>query len=204
MNEIEGRVRAAMLGATEQAPAGLLERVYRRHRRHRRRAIAGYAAAAVAVVLAVPPIGHELAGRAMPHEPGVGGSVGVAPVKTAAPGTLLLTCNDANWGQLQSGWRAGSFHAGPLWFAGGRQKGGYVHDSSFRLRDHQGNSYSGFRGDFMIVEVADGSTVTVKPVPAARSYFWFSDGLQRPEPQQAAFRRHRIHIQGVPSRQPRA
>src|SRR5258707_15312662 len=53
------------------------------------------------------------------------------PSPTAAPGTFLLTCDSATWGQLESNWRAQSVRAGPLWFVGARQSG-YVHYSSSR------------------------------------------------------------------------
>src|SRR5690348_14000281 len=45
------------------------------------------------------------------------------PPPTAVPGTVLLSCDSANWGQLGPDWRAGSLRAGPLWFVDGRQLG---------------------------------------------------------------------------------
>jgi len=60
MDELERRLRAAMIGAPEAAPPRLLPSVYRRHRRHRHRLLAAYVAVAAAVLLAIPPLGHEL------------------------------------------------------------------------------------------------------------------------------------------------
>jgi hypothetical protein len=187
MDEIECLVRAAMAGALEQAPAGLLARVYRQLRRHRRRALAGYLAGAAALVVAIPLAGHELGGREPPSGPAPGSSStpGPAnaslPASVAAPGTLLLTCNDANWGQLQPNWRAASLHAGPLWFVGGRHDG-YVHTRSFRPTGHSSQTHRNGSGDVMIVEVADGSTVTMKPEREAQAYFRFFDGFNGPRP----------------------
>jgi hypothetical protein len=94
---------------------------------------------------------------------------------------MLLTCSDANWGQLQPNWRSVSLNVGPVWFVFGRQDG-YVHDSTFRMPGH--SSYRpGSRSDHvMIVEIADGATVTMKPAPAAGKYFHFVDGFNGPTP----------------------
>ena len=46
-------------------------------------------------------------GRRAAGPPG-GSTALAAPSLTAAPGTVLLTCDSANWGQLASNWRAGS------------------------------------------------------------------------------------------------
>ena len=182
MDEIERRLRAAMTGASEPAPRGLLSNIYRRHRRHRRRVMGGYVAVAAALVLAVPPIGHALRGRALPGTPSAGSSTSAgSPARAApaaAPGTLLVTCADANWGQLQSNWRANSFKAGPLWFVNGRQDG-YVHDGSFRP---VAAPYHGVKRGVMIMEVADGSTVTMKPASGADPHFRFVDGFNGPAP----------------------
>src|SRR5882757_6405311 len=98
-----------------------------------------------------------------------------APSPTAAPGTVLLTCDSANWG-LAGNWQAGSLKAGPLWFVDGRQVG-YVHDGGWhgtgRATRRPGKLHLGV----MIVEVRSGSTVVMKPAAAARSYFHFVDGF---------------------------
>jgi hypothetical protein len=180
MDEVERRLRSALMAAAEPAPAGLLTTIYRRHRRHQRRARAGYLAMALA--LAVPFVGHELLSGRPSGAPRAGTTVtpAVSPAATATPGTILRTCNDANWGQLESNWRAGSLKAGPLWFVAGRHDG-YVHYGRNRPHGHVTLNY-GHSGGVMIVEVANGSTVTMKPVPAARSYFQFFDGFNGPEP----------------------
>jgi hypothetical protein len=191
MDEIKRRLRAAMTGAAEPAPSGLLATIYQRHRRHRqrrRRVTVGCVAFAAAVALAVPPIGHALRHTAPSGLPQSGSSTRpsksipatVAPAPM--PGTMLLTCNDANWGQLQSNWRAVSLKAGPLWFFAARQKDGYVHFSNFRPPGNSSHRYRGLRGDVMIIEVADGTTVAMKPVAAARSYFRFYRGFGGPSP----------------------
>ena len=191
MDEIEQRLRAAMIGAAEPAPSGLLANIYQRHgrhMRHRRRLAVGGVAFAAAVVVAIPPIGHALR-HSRPYGRPLSGSstplhqstpAGAAPA--ARPGTMLLTCNDANWGQLQSDWRSVSLKAGPLWFFEAREKGGYVHFSNFRPPRNSKYRYRGFRGDVMIIEVADGATVAMKPAAAARPYFRFYIGFDGPAP----------------------
>jgi len=191
MDEIEQRLQAAMIGAAEPAPSGLLANIYQRHHRHRRRRrrfTVGCVAFAAAVVVAIPPIGHALRHGGPSGAPRSGSSTGpqsprptdVAPAPM--PGTILLTCNDANWGQLQSNWRSVSLKAGPLWFFGAREKGGYVHFSNFRPPGHSRHRYRGLRGDVMIIEVADGATVAMKPAAAARPYFRFYSGFNGPTP----------------------
>jgi hypothetical protein len=94
---------------------------------------------------------------------------------------MLLTCNDANWGQLQSNWRKVSLKAGPLWFVFGRQDG-YVHHGTFRPHRHAGHPSGARSNGVMIVEVENGSTVTMQPAPGTRSYFRFYDGFNGPTP----------------------
>jgi hypothetical protein len=98
------------------------------------------------------------------------------PSPTAAPGTVLLTCDSANPGQLEPDWRAGSLRAGPLWFVGGGQLG-YVHYGGWPGADRAVHRQGKFRFVVMIVEVTTGSTVVMKPADAARSYFRFVDGF---------------------------
>jgi hypothetical protein len=98
------------------------------------------------------------------------------PSPTAAPGTVLLTCDSANPGQLAPDWRAGSLRAGPLWFVDGRQLG-YVHFDGWPGADRAVPRQGNFRFVVMIVEVTTGSTVVMKPAAAARSYFRFVDGF---------------------------
>jgi hypothetical protein len=132
---------------------------------------AGLAAALATVVLtgggarhaAVPPRGAApLAGRTL------------SP--TAAPGTVLLTCDSANGGPLGSHWQARSLRAGPLWFVYGRQQG-YVHERGWhaaaRVTPRSGKRHIGV----MIIEVTPGSTVVMKAAPVAWPYFRFVDGF---------------------------
>jgi hypothetical protein len=94
----------------------------------------------------------------------------------AAPGTVLLTCDSANWGQLGPDWRAGSLRAGPLWFVDGRHLG-YVHYGSWQGAATAVHRHGKFHFAVMIVEVTSGSTVVMKPAVAARPYFRFVDGF---------------------------
>lgn len=98
------------------------------------------------------------------------------PSPTAAPGTVLLTCDSANGGPLGSHWRARSLRAGPLWFVYGRQQG-YVHDGGWHAAG-RGTLRSGRRQTgVMIIEVTPGSTVVMKAAAAAWRYFRFVDGF---------------------------
>ncbi len=98
------------------------------------------------------------------------------PTPAAAPGTVLLTCDSANWGGLPSNWRAESLQAGPLWFVYGRQQG-YVHYGGSQSVGRAIRRPGKLRLGVMIVEVASGSTVDMTTATAARSYFRFVDGF---------------------------
>ena len=142
------------------------------------------AAAAVLITIATLIItcggGGGGGARRVPRSPGPSIAAAVpSPSATAAPGTLLLTCDGANWGRLESNWQAGSFKAGPLWFVSGRHDG-YVHHGTVGMLAQR--PYDGIKGTVMIMEVANGSTVTMKPAPAARSYFRFIYGFNGPSP----------------------
>jgi hypothetical protein len=137
------------------------------------------AGAAVAVLIAaiitlVPTDGGGRHAISPPGDPTALAASGPSP--TAAPGTVLLSCDSANEGQLGPDWRAGSLRVGPMWLVDGRQFG-YVHDGGWqgagRAMGRHGKS--GFV--VMIVEVTSGSTVVMKPAAAARSYFRFVDGF---------------------------
>lgn len=99
-----------------------------------------------------------------------------APSPTAAPGTVLLTCDSANGGPLGSHWRAKSLQAGPLWFVYGRQQG-YVHHGGWhaggRVTPRSGKRLAGV----MIIGVTPGSTVVMKATATAWPYFRFVDGF---------------------------
>jgi hypothetical protein len=98
------------------------------------------------------------------------------PSPSAVPGTVLLTCDSANPGQLEPNWRATSLRAGPVWFVGGRQLG-YVHDDGWQAATPAMPVHGGFQFVVMIVEVTTGSTAVIQPAAAARSYFYFVDGF---------------------------
>jgi len=98
-----------------------------------------------------------------------------APPASAAPGTVLLTCDSATPGQLAPNWRAGSLRAGPVWFVDGRQLG-YAHDDSWHPVTSVVPRHGGFQFVVMIVEVSTGSTAVITPAAAARSGFRFVDG----------------------------
>ena len=125
MDELEHRLRAAMLAAAEPSPPGLMEAIRRRHRRHRRRVGTGCVLAVAALALAVPSVTHALrgapaaAGRAS-VAPAIAGRASVMPRYTvptptvaAAPGTVLSGCGSANPGDSGSHWRTGAVEAGP-------------------------------------------------------------------------------------------
>jgi hypothetical protein len=177
MDELERRLRAAMTSAAEQPPNGLMAGIRRRHRRHIRRLGAGAAAAAAAIALAFPAATHALQSGPPPAAPRFSAPPArPVPAPVAIPGTILLTCTSGNVGQLSSNWRAGSLRAGPLWLVDGRRLG-YAHypgaTDSVRAAYRQANRTL----VVMIVEVANGSTAVMKPVPQARSYFQFLDGF---------------------------
>jgi hypothetical protein len=96
--------------------------------------------------------------------------------QTSAPGTVLLSCQSANWGQLGPNWRAGSVKAGPLWFVYGGQDG-YVHIGRFLSQGRDVPGRAKAIGGVMIIEVADGPAVTMKAVPRSQSYFRLFDGF---------------------------
>jgi len=99
-----------------------------------------------------------------------------APSPSAAAGTVLLTCDSATPGQLESNWRAGSLRAGPVWFVGGRQLG-YVHDGGWHAVTPAVPERGRFQFVVMIVEVTTGSTAVIEPEAAARPYFNLVDGF---------------------------
>jgi hypothetical protein len=184
MDEVERRLRQAMREAMEEPPAGLMDAIRRRHQRHLRRVVLGCAGLTATVALAVPAVVHGLH-----HDPlRPGGSQGSqivtpSPSPSPAPGTALLTCDSQNSGQLQANWRSGSLKVGPLWFVDGRTFG-YVHRAVSTNPRFVGTGTSGgkLRNGVMILEVANGSTVVMKPAPDPRSHFRFVEGYNGPNP----------------------
>jgi hypothetical protein len=174
MDDIERRLRAAMASVTEPVPPGLMEGIRRKHRRHIVRLASGCLAVLVAIGFTLPGLAHALQGSPSPAGPA---PTRPAPLPAkAAPGTVLLTCESANWGGLGSSWRAGSLHVGPLWLVGGSQQG-WVHQNGAAGVGHVGRGHAKLGGGVMIVEVANGSAVVMKVTPQARSYFRFLDGF---------------------------
>jgi hypothetical protein len=135
MSDFERRLRAALHGAAEPAPPGLLAAVMRRHRRRKLRAGAGVLAVAAAAALAVPPVSAALRGTGQ----GTGPVPATSPSHASRPapmsGTVLAGCDDANIGAIGAHWRAGATHAaGPLWFIdGGHSPGQAAQAGSIRL-----------------------------------------------------------------------
>ena len=133
-------------------------------------------AVALAVALATVVLTGEGGRHAAVPPKGTAPLTGRAPSPTAAPGTVLLTCDSANGGGLGSHWQARSLRAGPLWFVFGRQEG-YVHDRGWhaagRVTRRSGKRHIGV----MIIEITPGSTVVMKAAPVAWPYFRFVDGF---------------------------
>ena len=139
-------------------------------------------AAAAALIASITAAVIASGGRTRRAPPSPGRSIAAAvPSRspTAATGTLLRSCDDANWGQLEPNWQQVSFKAGPLWFVSDRHDG-YVHHGNFRQLARR--RYDGIRYGVMIVEVANGVTATMKPTPEAHSNFRFVDGFNGPSP----------------------
>lgn len=109
----------------------------------------------------------------------IGGHQGARPPRPAgAPGTFLLTCDSANWNQLNPDWRSWSLRVGPLWFVNSGQSG-YVRSGGSPAtagRDTAG-TVTGSAGSgtdaVMLLEIAAGSTVVMKAAPGTQSYFRF-------------------------------
>jgi hypothetical protein len=136
----------------------------------------GVAAVALAAVIATLVLSEGGGRHAVSTPGGPTALTAPGPSPTAAPGTVLLTCDSANRGQLGPDWRAGSLRAGPLWFVDGRQLG-YAHFGGWPDADRAVHRHGKFHFVVMIVEVMTGSTVVMKPTAAARSYFRFVDGF---------------------------
>lgn len=150
MDELERRLRAAMLAAAEPAPPGLVEAIRRRHRRYRIRVGAGSVAVVAAIGAVVVPFVQQ-----HPASPGGSGLRGGAtpsarPHPTAASSMARFTCNDA-WDN--DTWRPHGLRTGPLWL---------IPASGQRALD---------------VEVADGATVTLQIPAASQSQLKFVSEL---------------------------
>lgn len=134
-------------------------------------AAAGLVAALATVVLTVGGSRH-----AAVRPKGTAPRAARVSLPTAAPGTVLLTCDSANGGPLGSHWRARSLRAGPLWFVYGRQQG-YVRYGGSPAEGRGALRSGKRRTGVVIIEVAPGSTAVMKAAPTAWSYFRFVDGF---------------------------
>jgi hypothetical protein len=173
MSDLERRLRAAMMAASEQAPANLIPEIRRRHRRRVRRVSVMCAAVAASIAIAVPPVANAL--RA--GNPPVGRSGGPAATSPAAPsaspaGSSAGDC-PASVGALASNWRASSLRAAPVWFAYARSQG-YVRLGG-SPGDHRGSGR--LEVGVMIIEVDYGSRAILTVDPGAQSYFRFLNGF---------------------------
>ena len=171
MSDLERRLRAAMMAATERPPANLLQEVRRRHRRHVRRVSAGCAVVVAALAIAVPPVAHALRTGPRPQIHPAG------PATTpTAPANSTGSCQpDAS--ALTTTWRDGSLQAGPIWFAYARIQG-YVHLSSAPDAPRSAHRGTGqLAVGVMIVEVDYGSRAVLTVAPGARTYFRFLNGF---------------------------
>ena len=140
MSDFERRLRAALHGAAEPAPPGLLAAVMRRHRRYKLRVGVGVLAVVVAAALAVPPVSAALRGTGRTPAgtgpaPATSTSRSHAGRPVAAPGTVLSGCAGANSGAIGAHWRSGAAHAaGPLWFIDGGHSSGPTRSGSGSIR----------------------------------------------------------------------
>jgi len=192
MSDLERRLRAAMLAATERPPANLLQEVRRRHRRHVRRVSAACAAVVAALAIAVPPVAHALRTGPRPQIHPAG------PATTpTAPANPAGNCQpDA--GALTTTWRDGSLQAGPIWFAYARIQG-YVHLSGASDGPRSAHRGTGqLAVGVMIVEVGYGSRAVLTVAPSVRMYFRFLDGFAKGGPYSLADGVDSLTLAGCP------
>jgi hypothetical protein len=196
MSDLERRLRAAMLAATERPPANLLQEVRRRHRRHVRRVSAACAAVVAAFAIAVPPVAHAL--RTGPR-PGIH-PAGPATTPTASAkstGSSPYSCQP-DVGALTANWRDSSLQAGPIWFAYARTQG-YVHLSGSPDAPRSAHRGTGqLAVGVMIVEVDYGSRVVLTVAPSVRMYFRFLDGFAKGGPYSLADGVDSLTLAGCP------
>jgi hypothetical protein len=175
MTDLERRLCAALHAAAEPAPPGLMEAIMRRHRRHRIRLRASVLAVAAAATLAVPPVTsalHGVAGRGAGPGPFTGSHSSPVPGQqpsrpSAAPGTVLSGCNNANLGAIGLHWRAGAVHeAGPLWLIGGGHSSGRSAPARIRL----------YVAIVVLDRLTPGSVVVVRVAPTDRHNLRFLYG----------------------------
>jgi len=165
MNDLERRLRAAMLATAEQAPAGLLPAIRRRHRRHLRRLGAACVAAVAAVAILAAPVARALQ-SGTPQESPAAAVTGLPRLPpTAVPGTGLRTCQSSDGGSMNSNWQAASVKAGPVWFIFAGLKAGWP--SSRRLADGRLSVVPA------LIAVRQGTTAVLTGAPLARGHLEF-------------------------------
>jgi hypothetical protein len=109
---------------------------------------------------------------------GIGRHQGARPSRlTGAPGTFLLTCDSADWNQLNPGWRSSSLRLGPLWFADSSQSGYVRDDGSPDTAGAVTGNAEPSTDTAMPLEVAAGSTVVMKAASGTQPYFRFLSGF---------------------------
>ena len=173
MSEFERRLRAAMIAASEQPPANLMQEIRRRHRRHVRRVSLACVAVAAAIAITAPPVAHALrAGHPAGGRPVGPASTGPVPGASTPPAAPADGCQPSV-GALAPNWRDSSLQVGPVWFAYDRSQG-YVHLGR-SPGDHRGGGQ--LEVGVMIVEVDYGSRAVLTVDPGARSYFRFLNGF---------------------------
>jgi hypothetical protein len=174
MSDLERRLRAAMLAASEQAPPALMQKIRRRHRRHVRRVGSASVAAVAAVAIIASPVLHAL--RAGPQPGGPAATATGLPrlSPAAAPGTGLRTCRSSDGGSLSANWQAASVRAGPVWFIWAGSKLGWP--SSRRLA---GGKLSVVP---VLIAVRNGSTVVLTGAPPASGHLEFLPYFDKARP----------------------
>jgi hypothetical protein len=168
MTDFESRLRAALRGAAEPAPPGLLAAVMRRHRRHQVRAGAGVLAVAAAAAFAIPPVTAALHGAAG-HRTGRAARGATSPAPTrprwpaASAGTVVSGCeNGPPRGAIGRRWRTMATHeAGPLWLLNGGHSSGRI-----RL----------YVGLVVLDNLRPGTAVVLKAAPANARHLRFLYG----------------------------
>jgi hypothetical protein len=163
MTDFERWLRAVMAASAEPAPAGLLDGVRSRHRRHRRRVGAACLAAVAAAAIAVP-----LATRGIPSGSASGtaaSGAGAGSTPAGAAGAVLRDCQSNNNGTLGPDWKAGSVHAGPVWFIYLRPKN--TAGPGQRLVTGK------LTASGMVIAISNGRTAEVTAAPVTRGRYRF-------------------------------
>jgi hypothetical protein len=175
MSDLERRLRAAMLAAAEQPPAGLIQAIRRRHRRHVRRAGTACVAAVAAIAIVTVPVSRALrSGPAPAGQPLAGPMTPSAssPPPVAAPGTGLRTCASNNNGTMNANWREQSVHAGPVWFLGAREAGTWP--ASWPVTGRKMAPVE------VLVAIRNGATVVLQAAPSAQRRLRFLPAFGAP------------------------